>query len=233
MVTMGSAFTPPARGCDAVIAHAGHALLKAQLAGIFERILGPHQRALGTSRKIDQPGQQEAQRRAARQQRQRVLLGLGQWALAAIAAEKGARLGDVERTIALETPGIEADRDVVGEHVVAGKGEIDDAGNLIAEKEHIVGKQVGVDHALRQILWPDIAFEIIELGADEGAQSVLQGIGAGCGRIEQRPPARHRQRVGARHRKIQPGQMHLRQRLTDAGAMHRVRLARPRCPREN
>ena len=45
--------------------------------------------------------------------------------------------------------------------------------------------------------------------------------------IEQRTPARYRQRVGARHRKIAPGEMHFRQRLADAGAMRGVGLARP------
>ena len=37
--------------------------------------------------------------------------------------------------------------------------------SLLAEEEHVVGKQIGVDHALRQILRPDTAFEMIELGA--------------------------------------------------------------------
>ena len=67
--------------------------------------------------------------------------------------------------IGLEAPRVEADRDVIGERVGAGEIEIDQAGQPLAEEEDVVGKQVGVDHALRQIARPR-AFQVLELGAD-------------------------------------------------------------------
>ena len=149
------------------------------------------------------------------------------FAFPAVGIEECARLGDVERIIALEAPGVEADRDVVGEHVVAGKGEIDDAGEPLAEKENIVRKQIGVNHAIWQIHRPNAAFEMIELSRDELAQTVLQFVGARSCCIEQRTPAGNRQRIGTRHRKIASGDMHSRQRLADTGAVRDIRLARP------
>ena len=65
--------------------------------------------------------------------------------------------------IRLETPGVEADGDVVDQRVGAGEIEIDQPRQLVAEKEYVVGKQVGVDDALRQSLRP-FALEQIEFG---------------------------------------------------------------------
>ena len=55
---------------------------------------------------IDEPRQEEAKRCAAREQRQRTLLGGRQSALAAIGTEQRASLGDIEGMIRLETPGV-------------------------------------------------------------------------------------------------------------------------------
>src|SRR5712671_5772678 len=52
---------------DAIGARPGDAAVKAQLFEIFERVLGAHQGALGLVQPIVEPGQQEAQRAAARQ----------------------------------------------------------------------------------------------------------------------------------------------------------------------
>ena len=52
--------------------------------------------------------------------------------------------------------------EIVGEGVRAGEIEIDQARDLVAEKEHIVRKQIGMDHAVRQILRP-MAFEMAQL----------------------------------------------------------------------
>ena len=193
---------------------------------IFQRVLRLHQRARRHVEEVDQPRQQEAQRRAARQQRQRILLGVRQLALAAVGVEQRARLGDVEGTIDLEAPGVEADRDVIGEDVVAGEREVDQPRQPLAEEEHVVRKQVGMDHAVRQIARP-ARFEMVELAGDEIAQARLHAVGARGGLIEQRPPAGDRQRVLADQRKVAAGKMHLRQRLADAGAMRRVRPPRP------
>jgi hypothetical protein len=58
--------------------------------------------------------------------------------------------------IRLETPGVETDGDVVGERIGAGEIEIDQAGELGTEEEHVVRKQVGMDHALRQVFRPSL-----------------------------------------------------------------------------
>ena len=70
---------PPSRGASRRSRAAGDAAMEAQLAEIFHRVLRLHQRvrrALSQSK----PRQQEAQRRAARQQRQRLALGVRQGA---------------------------------------------------------------------------------------------------------------------------------------------------------
>ena len=68
-------FAPPSRvirSIDAVVARARDRLVEAQLAMILQRVLRLHQGAGRHVEPVDQPRQQEAQRRAARQQRQRV-----------------------------------------------------------------------------------------------------------------------------------------------------------------
>ena len=92
------------------------AAMEAQLGEIFLRILALHQ---GVGRRVHpvvEPRQQEAQRRAARQQSAapcarpspsgRTLV---------VALQQRARLGGVERLVGLEAPGVQADRHVVGE----------------------------------------------------------------------------------------------------------------------
>ena len=151
---------------EPVIAHALDALLEAQLADIFERVFWLDERALRHVEEIDQPRQKETQGRAARQQRQRVLLGVRKLARAAIGVEQRARLGDVEGMIGLKSPGVEADRDVIGEDVVAGERKVDQARKLVAEEEDVVIEEIGVDHALGQIGRPHATREMIELGGE-------------------------------------------------------------------
>ncbi len=95
-------------------------------------------------------GQQEAQRRAPREQRQGLALRRRERAHALVAFEQGLALGDVEGVVRLEAPGIERDGNVVGEGIVAGEVEIDQGREPVAEEEDVVGKQVGVDDALLQ-----------------------------------------------------------------------------------
>ena len=70
MTTCGSrpsaALTPRARSAEAVVARIRRALVKAQLADIFERVLRLHQRAGRHVEPVDEPRQQKAQRGAAR-----------------------------------------------------------------------------------------------------------------------------------------------------------------------
>src|SRR5487761_1129540 len=68
----GSLASGPLRSAiEAVIAGADDAAVKAQSAQKFEWVLGPHQRALRLVQPVVEPGQQEAQRAAASQRRQR------------------------------------------------------------------------------------------------------------------------------------------------------------------
>src|ERR1700738_2206057 len=68
---------------------------------------------------------------------------------------------------------------------------------------------------------------MVEFIAHQLPQTVLKRIGTRRGLIEQRTPARYRERVGARHREIAARQMHFRQRLADGSAMRGIWLARP------
>src|SRR6266566_2547492 len=99
--------------------------------------------------------------------------------------------------VKLEAPGVEADRDVVGERVGAGEIKIDQAGQPIAEEEHVVGKQIGMDHALWQVARP-MPLEMIELGNDRLLEPRLQAIGTARGSTKQRPPALDRDRKSTR-----------------------------------
>ena len=71
---------------------------------------------------------------------------------ACVAREQRPPLGHVVGMVRLETPGVQADRDVIGQHVGAGEIEVDQPRQPVAEEEHIVGEQVGVNDAVRQIL---------------------------------------------------------------------------------
>ena len=85
--------------------------------------------------------------------------------LARIALQQRAPLGDVEGVIGLEAPGVEADRQIVGERVGAGEIEIDQSRQPVIEKKHVVGKQVGVDHAAREVARPG-ALQVRNLGRE-------------------------------------------------------------------
>src|SRR5215204_3497794 len=105
--------------------------------------------------------------------------------------------------IGLEAPGVEADGDIEGERVGAGEIEVDQPGEPVAQEEHVVGKQIGVDDALRQVAWPAY-FEMVELRLDGRAHAVLYAVGPRRGLFEQRPPARDRERVAPRSCEIRP-----------------------------
>src|SRR6516162_2285194 len=104
---------------EPVVAHAGDGLVEAQLAEIFDRILAPHQRRPALVEPIDQPRQQEAQRRPARQYRQRLPLRARERSHRRIGLQQRAPLGDVVGMIRLEAPGVEADGKIVSERVGA------------------------------------------------------------------------------------------------------------------
>src|SRR4029450_8420733 len=108
--------------------------------------------------------------------------------------------------VSLEAPGVEADRDVVGERVRAGEVEIDKSGKLVAEEEHVVGKEIGVDDAMRQIRRPCV-FEMRELGREKLLQLGLHLVHARAAALVERPPAINRKRVDAPVLEIKAGEM--------------------------
>ena len=99
-----------------------------QLALVLQRVLGPHQRAGGRRAPVVQAGQEEAQRRAVGQHRQRRALRRRQRPAALVAGDEGARGGDVEAAVRLEAPGVQRDADVVGQRVAGGEVEVERAG---------------------------------------------------------------------------------------------------------
>ena len=147
------------------------------------RVLAAHQRIARRVQPVIGARQQEAQGGAARQQRQRLALGAPELAHALVALEQGVALGDVEGVVGLEAPGVERDGDVVDERIVAGEVEIDQSRQLLAEEEHVVGEQVGVDDALRQVGRP-VRLEMRQLlvdGRGAGrARSPWRGAGTAC-----------------------------------------------------
>ena len=100
-----------------------------------------------------------------------------QGAHALVALEQRLPLGDIEGVVRLEAPGVERDGNVVGECVVAGEVEVDQARQLVAEEEDVVGKEIGVDDALRQIRGP-VGLEMIELLLDGGGEAGRDVLGA-------------------------------------------------------
>src|SRR5262245_40063128 len=108
---MGSpSSTPCPSSVDPVVAHALDRLVEAQLAEILDRVLRPHQCARRNVEPVGEPGQQEPQRRPARQERQQGALLLGQRPHRRIALQQRPALGHVVGMVDLEAPGIEADR---------------------------------------------------------------------------------------------------------------------------
>ena len=79
--------------------------------------------------------------------------------------------------IRLEAPGVEADRDIESERVGAGEIKVDEPRQRVVAKEHVVGKQIGMDHAVRQALRPG-RIDRLELGVQLGGEPCLHLIGA-------------------------------------------------------
>src|SRR5262245_48785048 len=113
--------------------------------------------------------------------------------------------------VGLEAPSIQADRDVIGEGVGAGKVEVDQARKLVTKEKHIVGEQVGVDHAFRQTARP-VALMLSKFLVEEALKLPLHLVGARRAVVVKLTPAGDRKRIGAPQRKIQSREMQTRQR---------------------
>ena len=136
-------------------------------------------------------------------------------------------LGDVERAVGLEAPGVEADAEVVGEGVVAGEIEVDQPGKPIAEEEHVVGEEIGVDHAARQVR---TARSPATRRARPPSHRARPGETSSARAWRPRTAAGQpsmRQRVGPAQREVRARLVHARQRLADLAAMTGLRPANP------
>ena len=81
-------------------------------------------------------------------------LGRGERPRPPIAFEQQPRLGHVETAVGFEAPGVEADRQIIGEKVGTGEIEVNQPGNLALAEEDIVREKVGVNHSGRQVVRP-------------------------------------------------------------------------------
>src|SRR5262245_15773570 len=133
--------------------------------------------------------------------------------------------------VGLEAPSVETYRDIISERIVAGEIEVDHPRQPVAEEEHVVRKEIRMDHALRQAARP-VTLECGEFLLDQIAQRALHLVDAIAAMPEQRPPAVDRERVSPLACEIEAGEMELRQRLAQSGAMDRARPPNPQAVEE-
>jgi hypothetical protein len=81
-------------------------------------------RALGCRQPVIEAGQEKPQCGAPRKHRKRLGLSRPKLPHGLVPIYQGHALGQVEGAVWLETPGIEADGDVIGEKIIAGKIEV-------------------------------------------------------------------------------------------------------------
>src|SRR5260370_20497200 len=198
-----------------VVRERGRAAVKAQFRHVLLRILALDQGVRRRVRPVIEARQQEAQGSATRQQRQYFPLLVIQPADLVVGLQQRACLGGVEGVVALEAPGIEADRDVIGQEVIAGEVEVDEARQLVMQEEDVVVEQVGVDDARRPALRP-IRLEEVDLRPRLAIQLLVDMTAPA---VEQRPPAGDRQCIWAREREVATGKMQPGERFADRTAM--------------
>ena len=136
------------------------------------------------------------------------------------------RLGDIEAAIRLEAPGVEADRQVVGEKIGAGEIEIDQPRHLAVAEEDIVGEQIGMDDPARQPAGPR-RFEKGELLPQFGGEARLHLVGARRAGFVIPAPAGGPEIIAPPHRKRRAGAMQPGQRTAERRAVERLDAARP------
>src|SRR6266702_3520627 len=163
MSTIGRPAPPISR--QPVIARSADAAMKAQFLQVLQRVLRPHHRPRRLVEPIVEPRQKEAQCATAREERQRGELGGADRPHGAIIRQQQPRFGDIEAAITLETPGVQADRDVVSQEIAAREVEINQPRDPLAAEEHVVGKEIGMNDAARQTLGP-CGLELRELARE-------------------------------------------------------------------
>src|SRR5262249_13827176 len=211
---------------DSIVARALDRLVEPQLAPVLERVLGPYHRARRDVEPIDQARQQEPQGSPAREPRKRGTFCFVQWPQFAVGLQQCTPLRYVERMVGLEAPRIETNREVVGERVGAGEIEVDQAGQSVAEKEDVIGEEVGMDHPLRKIAGP-MQFQIAEFGHNSLPEIPLDAVSQFTGRLGKVSPAIYRERILAGHLEVGAGKMQSRERLAHRGTVGSARPPNP------
>src|SRR4029077_19264286 len=217
--------TSDSSAIEPVVAGAGNLTVKAQLAEIFAGVLRADQRPSRLVEPVEQPGQQKAQRGTAGQQWQRGAFLGAERPLPVIVVEQLSGLGHIAATIGLEAPRVEADRQIIGKKVSAGKIEVDQARELAVTKEGVVGKEIGVDDPGGEIARPH-AFEQPKVDGQLRRQAGLDLVSAATTGFEETTPAGDRKIVPASHRKRGARLRQPAERATNGGAV--VRLNSPR-----
>src|SRR5688572_29404970 len=110
---------------QSIVGGTQHILMKTELAQIFELVLGRHKRALGHGEPVVEPGEEKAKRGSAGKNRKRRALRRLQRPDAFVGLNQRAAFRDVKAVVRLEAPRVQADREVIGEEIVAGEIEID------------------------------------------------------------------------------------------------------------
>src|ERR1700730_18245948 len=192
--------TSGSSGIEAIAARVSNPAVKRQLAEILARVLRADQRPRRLVEPIEEPSQKKAQRGTARQQRQRRAFLGGQRPLPPIAIEQQPGLGHIEAAMRLETPCVEADRQVIGKKIGAGKIEVDQARELTVAKEGIVRKEVSVDDPGGKLVRPR-AFEQPKFSLQLCREAGLRLVSAATTGFEETAPAGNGKIIRASHRK--------------------------------
>ncbi len=143
--------------------------MEAQPRQIFFRVLRLHESTRRMVDKVIEPRQKEAHGGTAREKGKGSKLACLQRSHLRVGLQKTTRLRDVERTVILKAPGVDANPEVVGEGVVAGEVEVDEAGEAVADKEDIVGKEIGMNDAGGQVARQSRASSVSSLSSSSAS----------------------------------------------------------------
>ena len=129
--------------------------MKAQLLGIFARVLGPHQgvgivdSASHRAASAESAAPRRASGPAGRRSPPRV-----SGRCRAIGGDQRLALGDVVGAVSFEAPAVQHHRQVIGIACRCRRNRNRSAPNLVLHEQHIVGKQIGMDDAAGQVARP-------------------------------------------------------------------------------